>query len=133
MDTHTHDIIRECTARSDANTITFPEVVTKLMTVGVEQYHADLIRSEKTYYLPNGESLVTPADRPDGTAPQAFSAEGVQAAVRAIQQGDIDYREFCRRIIAAGCVSYVVSIAGKRAIYSGRTGDCYVEHFPKVA
>ena len=133
MDTRTQDIIRECTAQSDASSISFPEVVMKLMDIGVEQYHADLVRSEKTYYLPNGESLVTPADRPDGIAPQSFSADEVQAAVRAIQQGKIDYAEFCRRIVAAGCVSYIVSIAGKRAIYSGRTGDCYIEHFPKAA
>ena len=28
----------------------------KLMEAGVEWYHADLLRSEKTYYLPDGES-----------------------------------------------------------------------------
>ncbi len=133
MDTQTKEVIQECTRRSDESSITFPEVVMKLMNVGVEQYHADLVRSEKTYYLPNGENLVTPADRPEGTAPQAFSADAVQGAVRAIQRGEIDYAEFCRRIVAAGCVSYVVSIAGKRAIYSGRTGDCYVERFPQTA
>jgi hypothetical protein len=30
--------------------------VTKLMQVGVERYHADLLRAEKIYYLPSGES-----------------------------------------------------------------------------
>jgi uncharacterized protein YbcV (DUF1398 family) len=125
--------LQECTRRSDESSITFPEVVMKLINVGVEQYHADLVRSEKTYYLPNGENLVTPADRPEGIAPQAFSTDAVQGAVKAIQQGKIDYAEFCRRIVAAGCVSYVVSLAGKRAIYSGRTGDCYVERFPQTA
>jgi uncharacterized protein YbcV (DUF1398 family) len=133
MDIHTQDIIRECTARSDASSISFPEVVTKLLNVGVEQYHADLIRSEKTYYLPNGESLVTPADRPEGIAPPTFSPESVAMAVTASQQGKINYAEFCRRIVAAGCVSYVVSLVGKRAIYSGRSGDFHIEHFPQAA
>ena len=133
MDTRTQDIIRECTARSDASSISFPEIVMKLMDIGVEQYHADLVRSEKTYYLPNGENLVTPADKSEGIAPQTFSPEDVAAAVRASQQGKITYAEFCRRIVAAGCVSYVVSLAGRRAIYSGRTGDFHVEHFPQVA
>ena len=133
MDARTQDIIRECTARSDANSISFPEIVMRLMDIGVERYHADLVRSEKAYYLPNGETLITPADKPEGIAPQIFSPEGVAAAVRASQQGKITYAEFCRRIVASGCVSYVVSIAGRRAIYSGRTGDFHIEHFPKAA
>ena len=130
MDTSTQDIIRECTARSDASSISFPEIVMKLMDIGVEQYHADLVRSEKTYYLPNGENLVTASDRAEGIAPPTFSPEEVAAAVKASQQGKINYAEFCRRIVAAGCVSYVVSLAGRRAIYSGRTGDFHIEHFP---
>ena len=34
----------------------FPAIVGKLIEAGVERYHADLVRSEKTFYLPNGES-----------------------------------------------------------------------------
>jgi uncharacterized protein YbcV (DUF1398 family) len=30
----------------------------------------------------------------------------------------------------AGCVSYFVSLAGRRAVYYGRTGDEHVEWFP---
>ena len=133
MDIRTKEMVEECTRRSDESSMTFPEVVMKLMGAGIEQYHADLLRSEKTYYLPNGENLVTPTDQPEGTAPQTFSADGVAAAVKAIQQGQITYAEFCRRIVAAGCVSYVVSLIGKRAIYSGRTGDFHIEHFPQAA
>jgi uncharacterized protein YbcV (DUF1398 family) len=133
MDSSTQAILRECTERSDASSISFPEVVMKLMNIGVEQYHADLVRSEKTYYLPGGESLVTPADKPEGIAPQTFTPESVAAAVKASQQGKINYAEFCRRIVAAGCVSYVVSITGRRAIYSGRSGDFHIERFPQAA
>ena len=133
MDTSTKAVMHECTKRSDEHSMSFPEVVGKLMQVGVERYHADLRRGEKTYYLPSGESLVTPTDLVAGEPPAAFSAENVAAAVKAIQRNAIDYVEFCRRIVAAGCVDYVVSIVGRRAIYSGRTGDCYVEPFPAAA
>ena len=133
MDTRTKDVIEECTRRSDESSIKFPDVVMKLMGAGVEGYHTDLVRSEKTYYLSNGESFVTPANPADGIAPQTFSAEGVADAVKASQQGKITYAEFCRRIVGAGCVSYVVSLVGKRAIYSGRTGDFHIEHFPQAA
>ena len=65
--------------------------------------------------------------------PPAFTADGVAAAVRAIQQQKIQYREFCERIAQAGCVGYIVSMAGRRAVYYGRTGDSYVEPFPVAA
>jgi uncharacterized protein YbcV (DUF1398 family) len=42
----------------------------------------------------------------------------------------IDYHAFCERIAAGGCVGYFVSLAGRRALYYGRTGDTYIEPFP---
>lgn len=130
MDSLTKDIFEECTRASDEERITFPEVVGKLMDVGTERYHTDLMRAEKTYYLPNGESHVVPnAALAHGPA-KDFSAAGVETAVRAIQAKQIQYKEFCERIGAAGCVGYVVSLAGRRAVYYGRTGDSYVEPFP---
>jgi len=125
--------MRECTEASDQERITFPEVVMKLMQAGVERYHADLLRAEKVYYLPSGESHREPAADVNTVPPTAFAPEGVAAAVRAIQQQKIKYREFCERIAQAGCVGYMVSLAGKRAVYYGRTGDSYVEPFPSAA
>ncbi len=126
-------IMRECTEASDQERITFPEVVMKLMQTGVERYHADLLRAEKIYYLPSGESHRVPAAAVDAIPATAFAADGVAAAVRAIQQQKIQYREFCERIAQAGCVGYMVSLAGRRAVYYGRTGDSYVEPFPSAA
>jgi uncharacterized protein YbcV (DUF1398 family) len=62
--------------------------------------------------------------------PDDFSAERVEAAIRAIQGGAIKYKTFCKNILDAGCVGYLVSIAGRRAIYYSRTGDMHVEFFP---
>jgi uncharacterized protein YbcV (DUF1398 family) len=130
MDAHIKDVIEEATRASDEERVTFGEVVLKLTHAGVERYHADLLRGEKTYYLPDGESAVV-AGAPVAVAPaHAFSASGVDAAVRDIQAGKIQYRAFCARIAAAGCVGYHVSLAGQRAVYYGRTGDCHVEWFP---
>jgi len=41
-----------------------------------------------------------------------FSEDGIVAALRAIQAQTIQYIEFCNQVKAAGCISYVVSIAG---------------------
>jgi uncharacterized protein YbcV (DUF1398 family) len=130
MDSHVKATMIECTKASDEERVTFGEVVTKLMKAGVERYHADLVRGDKTYYLPSGESEVVTGD-PVGIAPAPqFSAAGVDAAVRAIQNGKIQYRVFCKRVAEAGCVGYLVSLAGRRAVYYGRTGDSHVEWFP---
>lgn len=130
MDAAIKSIVAECTRDSDAGTSRFPEIVARLMAAGVERYHADLIRAEKTYYLPNGESEVVP-DAALHVAPAvAFTGADVDAAVRASQAGSIDYREFCRRIATAGCAGYFVSLSGRRALYYGRTGETHVELFP---
>jgi uncharacterized protein YbcV (DUF1398 family) len=126
----TRAVLEDCTFGSDNERLTFPQVVGNLISAGVERYHADLQRSEKTYFLPCGESLVIKTHAITETPAPTFHAEGVEAAVRAIQAGKIKYIEFCERIMRAGCVSYIVSLAGRRAVYYGRSGETYVEPFP---
>ncbi len=127
------DVALACTHDSDRGAADFPAIVGRLMAAGVEWYHADLLRAEKTYYLPSGVSVVVPCHALIVPAAEAFSPDGVAAAVRAVQAKTIDYAEFCTRIAAAGCVGYIVSLIGRRAIYSGRAGDAYVEPFPGTA
>ena len=125
--------MQECTDGSDHERISFPEVVMKLTQAGVERYHADLLRAEKIYYLPSGESHRVQAAQIETVPAMVFTADGVAAAVRAIQTRQIKYREFCERIAQAGCVGYMVSLTGRRAVYDGRSGDSYVEPFPAAA
>ena len=129
MDDHVKDIVREMSKASDEERITFPAVVKALMAVGIERYHADLVAGRKTYYLPDGDFEEVDVHKVGGAA-REFSAEGVEKAVRSIQREEIRYREFCRLIADAGCVGYFVSLAGRRAVYYGRTGDAHIEWFP---
>lgn len=126
------EVLIECTRASDEERMSFGQVVTKLIGAGVERYHADLVRSERTYHLPNGESEVVPNAIIETTPAPEFSAAGVEAAVKAIQAGAIQYKAFCERVMAAGCVGYLVSMAGHRVVYYGRTGDNHVEWFPRA-
>ena len=123
-------VVQDCSRASDENSESFPVIVGRLIEAGVERYHADLVRSEKTFYLPDGSSAVVPSHTVSGAAATSFSAAGIEAAVRASQAGSITYRTFCERDVAAGCVGYHVSIAGRRAVYYGRSGDSHVEFFP---
>lgn len=124
------DLIRETAALSLAAQIDFPEVIRRLISVGVERYHADYCRQETTYYLPDGDSLVVNTSHPDHPLAMEFSASGVAAAVKQSQRGEHTYADFVRKTMAAGCVGYFVQIAGQRAIYFGRNGDCHIERFP---
>lgn len=132
MDADVIEVMQECTDASDQERVTFPEVVRKLAQAGVERYHADLLRAEKIYYLPSGESHRVQALDVQTNPATAFTASGVEAAIRAIQLQTIQYREFCDRIARAGCVGYMVSLAGRRAVYYGRTGESHVELFPNA-
>lgn len=131
MDDATITAMRDCTTGSDAGSMTFPQVIARLAAVNIERYHADLVRAEKTYYLPDSASHTLPCHKLDTPPAAPFSATGVEAAIRTVQTGAIDYQEFCRRIAHAGCVFYVVSLTGRRAVYYGRTGEAHVEMFPQ--
>jgi uncharacterized protein YbcV (DUF1398 family) len=131
MDAHVKDIVRAITKQSDEERVTFPQVVRVLMDAGVERYHADLVCSNKTYYMPDDTYEVVTC-HPVGTPAQDFSAERIEAAVRAIQTQAIKYREFCQRIAAAGCVGYFVTLVGRRAVYYGRTSESHIEWFPSA-
>ncbi len=132
MDIALQSVLHDCTNGSDAERLSFPQVVGKLMAAGVERYRADLLRHEKIYYMPDGSSHVVETIRHAEQPAMAFSAAGVDAAVRAIQAGQIAYTEFCRRIMAASCVDYIVSLSGRRAVYFGRDGESHVEAFPQA-
>lgn len=130
MEENVKQTISACTQGSMDDTLSFPEVVAKLVEAGCEQYHADFRRQEKTYYLPDGETQVEPL--PVGGKPigERFSAEAVLAALQAIQSRKIDYMSFLERIMTVGCVGYFVFIPGRQAIYLGRDGDFHIEQFP---
>jgi uncharacterized protein YbcV (DUF1398 family) len=123
-------IIEECAAASISGTIAFPDVVARLVSMGVERYHVDYSRHETTYYLPDGDSHVVKVPHPPQGIGLTFSAAGVEAAVRASQRGEIKYLEFLQRSMAAGCVGYFAQLSGRQVLYFGRNGEVHVEPFP---
>jgi uncharacterized protein YbcV (DUF1398 family) len=127
------DVMRECGRGSVTGAVRFPEVLQKLMAIGVESYHADIYRHDTTYYLPSGESFVE--DVPEFGAlavADAFCVEGVRRAIARVQQAQIGYIEFMEQIAAAGVAQYWVYLEGRRAVYTGRSGEEWVEWFPLV-
>jgi uncharacterized protein YbcV (DUF1398 family) len=127
------ETIAECMTLSFANTH-FPEVVGKLAGAGVSSYTADLIALRNTYHGAGGGSYdeAMPLAAPPAIAP-AFDSPAVIEAIKTIQQKQLGYADFLRRIMAAGCSQYQVFIGGRKAIYFGRNGDFHIEHFPPAA
>lgn len=130
MDTTTIDILQECASGSLSGSITFPKVIEKLMDCGVESYHTDLYRLEVTYYLLDGDSHVEKMATNYVPVGQTFDAQTVAATIKESQQGQITYRTFLDKILAAGTTHYNVYLVGKRAVYVGRDGSEHVERFP---
>lgn len=122
-------ILKECTERSLAGNITFPEVVQKLKAVGTERYIADLIGKRKTYFGDNDQTHSETVEFDGPPVAKEFDGGAVKSAIIDIQQGRINYREFLNRIMSAGCTHYEVFITGMQAIYFGRDGSQHVERF----
>jgi len=123
------DVVVDLTHAWDDERLTSPQAASILVAAGVERYHTDFARGERTFYMPDGTSEQVAMPSPPQTA-QAFSAKDIQSAGRAIQRHEIRYRPFCVRVAEAGCAGFHVFIAGGRTIYYGRNGDQHVEYFP---
>lgn len=123
-------IINECAVSSLAGTMSFPEVINKLISAGTERYITDLVGLKKIYYGEQGEVHFTSLDFPVCEVASTFDETAVKNALHAIQKGNINYQNFLQHIISAGCCHYEVFITGKKVIYFGRDGSQYVEYFP---
>jgi uncharacterized protein YbcV (DUF1398 family) len=130
MNAQVKSVVEACSRGSEDDTLKFPQQLVKLAEVGVEGYYADLRRSTRTYYLPNGETIEVPSAKVDVPVSSSFDPFSVEAAVRQSQADLHTYQQFCKKIMAAGCASYVVSLLGRRVVYLGRTAEAHVEHFP---
>ncbi len=133
MDAHLTEIVQTCLNGAENNSMTFPQIVGTLMEAGFESYTMDFRRATATYYLPDGDSVVLPTHRTAVPIAAALDVAAVQAAIGEAQRlvPGYTYAGFCSKVMAAGCVGYVVSFSGRRAVYLGRTAETHVEHFPK--
>ncbi|WEZ83139.1 DUF1398 family protein [Rhizobium sp. 32-5/1] len=133
MDADRIAIAQTCLNAARDASLSFPEIVGRLITTGFEGYIVDYRRNTQTYYLPDGDSVMLDMPASLGSVASAFDAAQVEALVRGAQANgqDYSYQAFCEKVKAAGCAGYVVSFLGRRVVYFGRTAETHVEHFPK--
>jgi uncharacterized protein YbcV (DUF1398 family) len=130
MNPATLSTIESTFAASNAGSIHFGQVVSRLMAAGLEAYHVDYRAARATYYLPDGETHTLNFEPPAVPVAPAFNAEGMVAAIRGAQAGTVKYPEFKSLSQATGCAGYTVWIAGRHVSYHGRKGETHVERFP---
>jgi uncharacterized protein YbcV (DUF1398 family) len=133
MQSQVRNALHDCTADSDGERLTFPQLIARLLEIGVEGYYADLQRAEKTYYVAKGQNHVVPTAAIGVPPASTFSAPAVKSAVRAIGCRELTYLEFCRQLAAAGCVGYYVSLPARRVVYYGKHGESHVEQFAALS
>jgi len=125
-------VAKFCLEAAEAGTMTFPQIVGRLMQEGFESYAIDFRRKCATYYLSDGDSIELATDKIEEPIAAAFDTNSIISAIREAQQlvEGYSYKGFCRKVMAAGCAGYVVSFSGRRAVYFGRTAETHVEAFP---
>lgn len=112
-------------------TAPFPEIVRALLAAGVEFYHVDYVKLQKSYYGADGDVAVTPINYEGLPAvAERFDLAELRAAIVDSQRHGQNYRDFTRRAMLAGVQGYYAFLTGKRVTYFGRQGDHHVEWFP---
>src|SRR6476620_2309503 len=109
------DIVAEVARATLDGTISFPEVVRRLIETGVEYYHVDYVALRKTFYSATGDVVTTPLPY-EGMPPVAadFDVAGLRAATLDSQRHRQHYRYFTRRAMAAGVQGYIAFLRGQR-------------------
>ena len=133
MNAQQFETAKRCKESAEDNSMTFPEIVGQLLQAGFERYAVDFCKGTTTYYLPDGESLTFESAPETTVIPSTFDISAIKAAIAEAQSNapGYTYKGFKTKVMSAGCVGYVVSFIGQRAVYSGRTAETHIEHFPQ--
>lgn len=125
-------VAEQCLAGAESGAMDFPAIVGALIDAGFDSYEVDFRRGEAVYFLPDGGHVALPIHDDANEIAAAFDTVAIQAAIREAQTNapGYSYPGFCAKVKRAGCVSYIVSFPGRRAVYLGRTAEAHVEHFP---
>jgi uncharacterized protein YbcV (DUF1398 family) len=123
--------IIEAAEASLAGTMSFPEIVAKLISAGVEYYHVDYVGRCTQFYDGAGGRVVTAVSY-EGLPEVAseLNVSELRAAIFDSQRNGQKFRDFSRRAMTAGVQGYYAFLRGRRVTYLGRTGDQHTEWFP---
>jgi uncharacterized protein YbcV (DUF1398 family) len=126
------NVIQAVMAETQAGKLVFPEVVRRLLEIGVESYFCDLAAGTETFYMRDGQSHAEKMVLPMAPIAAEFSQSELRTAIRGAQADTIRYPEFAKRSAAAGVIAYWAFLTGGKVIYFGRKGELHTEEFPNA-
>lgn len=126
------DAIHTVMTESQEGKLIFPQVVERLLAVGVESYFVDFAAGEETIYMADGRTHGETMTLRQESIAEDFSSAGIVDAVRGAQTDTIRYPEFVKRSTAAGVIAYWAFLTGKKVVYFGRKGEMHIEEFPRA-
>jgi uncharacterized protein YbcV (DUF1398 family) len=131
VNTNWKDVARTTLEGSEDGTVTFAQSVQSLSEAGFDGYAVDFRRNIRTYYMRDGQAYEL-ATAPTSFVAEHFDAATIKHALREAQMlaPNYTYKGFCAKVAGAGCAGYLVSLAGKRVLYYGRTGETHTEYLP---
>ena len=125
-------VMHEVMTETQAGELIFPEVVRRLIGIGVESYFVDLATGNETFYMSDGtthrEAMTLALD----PVAEEFTSSELVAAIRGAQADTIRYPEFARLATEAGVIGYWAFLSGRRVVYFGRKGESHTEAFPSA-
>jgi uncharacterized protein YbcV (DUF1398 family) len=133
MNDYQKAVAEKCLSAAHDGSLEFPEIVRCLIEAGFESYAVDFRRRTAVYYLPNGDNLELVFVNDDTPVGADFGERAIRDAILEAQTAaaGYTYNNFCAKVKRAGCAGYIVSFAGRRAVYFGRTAETLTEHFPR--
>ena len=113
------------------NATNYPDLVSKLIAIGIQSYTVDVVTGTILYRLPNGENILH-FNNGARNIEENFSEEKTVQAIRNNQQGKTDFSTFINEIAIAGIRFYEATLNGnnKRVTYIGSNGS-YQEMIPQ--
>ncbi len=106
----------------------YPDLVIKLIAIGVESYTVDASTTIILYRMADGVTVLHGSNQELRTVAERFSESGCKQAVKNNQQGQTDFPGFMDEIAVAGVRFYEATLTGlhKRVQYIG-VGGSYEE------
>ena len=125
------EVVAQAARATLDGSMTFAEIVGRLIETGVEYYHVDYVALQKTFYSATGEMIKTPITYENLLSIAAdFDVDALKVAILDSQQNGQHYKDFTKRVMSAGVQGYMAFLRGKRVTYWGRGGDSHTEWFP---
>lgn len=108
----------------------YPELIQKLMTIGIRSYTVDTATGTILYRMDGGEHVLHHGEAQRSINP-TYSESATIEAIRSNQQGNSTYPQFMDAIAEAGIYFYEATLNGehKRVTYIGKAG-AYEERIP---